>query len=69
MTAVGKQRIVRRALIPDNLSWEIYDKPSKPRPAASGSGGTTPVTPDPGTGGGGSGDNGGGGDDGGGDAD
>ena len=69
VTAVGKQRIVRRALIPDNLSWEIYDKPSKPRPAASGSGSTTPVTPDPGTGGGGSGDNGGGGDDGGGDAD
>ena len=38
VTAVGKQRIVRRALIPDSLTWEIYDKPSKPR--------TTP-TPDP----------------------
>lgn len=38
VTAVGKQRITRRALIPDNLTWEIYDKPSKPR--------TTP-TPDP----------------------
>lgn len=39
-TAVGKQRITRRALIPDNLTWEIYDKPSKPR--------TTPTpTPDP----------------------
>ncbi|MCR5424305.1 MAG: HU family DNA-binding protein [Bacteroidales bacterium] len=38
-TTVGKQRTVRRALIPDNLTWEIYDKPSKPstprpRPAA-----------------------------------
>ena len=40
VTAVGKQRIVRRALIPDSLTWEIYDKPSKPR--------TTPTpTPDP----------------------
>ena len=29
VTTVGKQRIVRRALIPDNLTWEIYDKPSK----------------------------------------
>lgn len=36
VTAVGKQRIVRRALIPDNLTWEIYDKPSKPRTPASG---------------------------------
>ena len=38
-TAVGKKRLTRRALIPDNLTWEIYDKPSKPstprpRPAA-----------------------------------
>ena len=38
-TAVGKKRLTRRALIPDNLPWEIYDKPSKPstprpRPAA-----------------------------------
>lgn len=40
VTAVGKQRITRRALIPDNLTWEIYDKPSKPR--------TTPTpSPDP----------------------
>ena len=40
VTAVGKQRITRRALIPDTLTWEIYDKPSKPR--------TTPTpTPDP----------------------
>ena len=38
VTAVGKQRITRRALIPDSLTWEVYDKPSKPR--------TTP-TPDP----------------------
>ena len=29
VTAVGKQRITRRALIPDNLTWEIYDKPTK----------------------------------------
>ena len=30
VTAVGKQRIKRRALIPGNLTWKIYDKPSKP---------------------------------------
>ena len=50
VTAVGKQRIVRRALIPDNLTWEIYDKPSKKKPSGSGSdSGTTPTpTPDPG---------------------
>ena len=51
MTAVGKQRIVRRALVPDSLTWEIYDKPSKKKP--SGDGGDTPTptptpTPDPG---------------------
>jgi predicted histone-like DNA-binding protein len=51
VTAVGKQRIVRRALIPDSLTWEIYDKPSKKKP--SGDGGDTPTppptpTPDPG---------------------
>jgi len=51
VTAVGKQRITRRALIPDNLTWEIYDKPSKKKP--SGDGGDTPTptptpTPDPG---------------------
>ena len=51
VTAVGKQRVVRRALIPDNLTWEIYDKPSKKKP--SGDGGDTPTptptpTPDPG---------------------
>ncbi len=46
VTAVGKQRITRRALIPDNLTWEIYDKPSKKKP--SGDGGDTPTpTPDP----------------------
>ena len=45
VTAVGKQRIVRRALIPDNLTWEIYDKPSKKKPS---DGGDTPTpTPDP----------------------
>ncbi|MBQ9638493.1 MAG: HU family DNA-binding protein [Bacteroidales bacterium] len=27
--AIGKGRIVRRALIADNLTWEIYDKPSR----------------------------------------
>ena len=43
VTAVGKQRIVRRALIPDSLTWEIYDKPSKKKPAAGGNGGTTPT--------------------------
>ncbi len=45
VTAVGKQRITRRALIPDNLTWEIYDKPSKKKPS---DGGDTPTpTPDP----------------------
>ncbi|MBQ2508941.1 MAG: DNA-binding protein [Bacteroidales bacterium] len=29
VTTVGKRRITRRALIPDNIKWEIYDKPSK----------------------------------------
>lgn len=50
VTAVGKQRIVRRALIPDSLTWEIYDKPSKKKPSGGGSdSGTTPTpTPDPG---------------------
>ena len=47
VTAVGKQRITRRALIPDNLTWEIYDKPSKPHKTteeggeSGGNGGTT----------------------------
>lgn len=41
VTAVGKQRIVRRALIPDSLTWEIYDKPSRNKPAATG--GTSPA--------------------------
>ena len=50
VTAVGKQRIVRRALVPDSLTWEIYDKPSKKKPS---DGGDTPTptptpTPDPG---------------------
>ena len=44
VTAVGKQRIVRRALIPDSLTWEIYDKPSKKKP----SGGSDTPTPTPG---------------------
>ena len=51
VTAVGKQRIVRRAIVPESLTWEIYDKPSKKKP--SGDGGDTPTptptpTPDPG---------------------
>ena len=45
VTAVGKQRITRRALIPDNLTWEIYDKPSKKKP--SGGGDTPDPTPGP----------------------
>ena len=45
VTAVGKQRIVRRALVPDSLTWEIYDKPSKKKP--SGGGDTPDPTPDP----------------------
>ena len=52
MTAVGKQRITRRALIPDNLTWEIYDKPSKPKKTTEEGGTTTPTgggtTPTPG---------------------
>lgn len=50
MTAVGKQRIVRRALIPDSLTWEIYDKPSKKIPSDDDDTPTpTPTpTPDPG---------------------
>lgn len=50
VTAVGKQRIVRRALVPDNLTWEIYDKPSKKKPSDDGDTPTpTPTpTPDPG---------------------
>ncbi len=40
VTAVGMQRIVRRALIPDNLTWEIYDKPSKYKKPANASTGT-----------------------------
>ena len=46
VTAVGTQRIVRRALIPDNLTWELYDKPSKKKPAS-----TTPGSEEPNTGG------------------
>lgn len=42
VTAVDKQRITRRALIPDNLTWEIYDKPSKPKKTTE-EGGTTPT--------------------------
>lgn len=51
VTAVGKQRITRRALIPDNLTWEIYDKPSKKKPSGDGDDTPTPTptpTPDPG---------------------
>lgn len=33
VTTVGKRRIVRRALVPDDLTWEIYDKPSRRKPA------------------------------------
>ena len=45
MTAVGKSRVTRRALIPDNLTWEIYDKPSKPRKTTEGgNSGTTPAS-------------------------
>ncbi|MCR5423311.1 MAG: DNA-binding protein [Bacteroidales bacterium] len=33
VTAVGKQRITRRALVPDNLTWEIFDKPGRKKPA------------------------------------
>ena len=48
VTAVGKQRIVRRALIPDNLTWEIYDKPSKKKPSDGGDDTPTPgPTPGP----------------------
>ena len=49
VTAVGKSRITRRALIPDNLTWEIYDKPSKGKKTteeggeSGGNGGTTPT--------------------------
>ena len=43
VTAVGKQRITRRALIPDNLTWEIYDKPSKPHKTTEEGGTTTPT--------------------------
>ena len=42
VTAVGKSRITRRALIPDNLTWEIYDKPSKGKKTTEG-GTTTPT--------------------------
>ena len=50
VTAVGKQRVVRRALIPDNLTWEIYDKPARKKPSGDGDTPTpTPTpTPDPG---------------------
>ncbi len=60
VTSIGTQRIVRRALIPDGLTWEIYDKPSKPRkPSNEGgsSSGEEPggETPGGNTGGGGGG--------------
>lgn len=50
VTAVGKQRIVRRALIPDSLTWEIYDKPGRKKPSGGDDTPTpTPTpTPDPG---------------------
>lgn len=48
MTAVGKQRIVRCALIPDSLTWEIYDKPSKKKPSYDDDTPTPTPTPDPG---------------------
>ena len=46
VTAVGKQRITRRALIPDNLTWEIYDKPAKGKKTTEEGGSGTP-TPQP----------------------
>ena len=49
VTAVGKQRIVRRALIPDSLTWEIYDKPSKKKPATGSDSGTGSGTDNGGT--------------------
>ena len=56
VTAVGKQRITRRALIPDNLTWEIYDKPTKgKKPTEEGT-----TTPTGGNNGGSTGGNGGG---------
>ena len=64
VTAVGKQRISRRALVPDQLTWEFYDKPSKKKPTT---GSNTPDTPGGDNGGGNNGgnDNPGGGDNGG----
>ena len=48
VTAVGKQRITRRALVPDNLTWEIYDKPSKKKPSGGDDDTPTPgPTPGP----------------------
>jgi len=43
--AVGTQRIVRRALIPDNLTWELYDKPSKSKPTSPSNGSGTGEVP------------------------
>ena len=62
VTAIGKNRVTRRALIPDNLTWEIYDKPAKPKKPTEGgtttptgggsdSGTTTPTNPGGDTGG------------------
>lgn len=41
VTVVGKQRITHRALIPDGLTWEIYDKPGRKKTATGG--GNTPT--------------------------
>ncbi|MCR5424994.1 MAG: DNA-binding protein [Bacteroidales bacterium] len=64
-TAVGKQRIVHRALIADNLTWEIYDKPSKKKPTTGSDTPDTPGGDNPGGDNGGGNDNPGGGDNGG----
>ncbi len=65
VTSIGTQRIVRRALIPDGLKWEIYDKPGRKKPASGGSssGSETPSGDGNETPGGNNGGNGGGGND------
>ena len=48
VTAIGTQRVVRRALIPDGLTWEIYDKPSKYKKPANSTTGEEPGGETPG---------------------
>ena len=60
VTAIGTQRVVRRALIPDGLTWELYDKPSKYKKPANASTGEEPGGETPGGGGETPGGNGGG---------